>query len=302
MTDLFNQLKYKYRNSNLLVKIIFINAFVFLAIATIGLITKLFYINQVNIFGFLGVTADLKLLARKIWTPFTYMFIHADLLHIFFNMLWLYWFGRIFLQYFSNRTLVSLYIMGGVCGALTYILAFNTIPYYVNMLNGWKQMQISPPLIGASAAVMAIVMGAAFYRPKVRINLLFLGSINIKYIALVIFILDFLALGKDANPGGHLAHIGGGLIGYIFAIQYKKGRDITAWLGKMIDIFTNLFKPVKKSKLKVTYKRSENNTTQNRQKSNDQEIIDAILDKLKQSGYSSLSADEKKKLFDASKK
>lgn len=192
--------------------------------------------------------------------------------------------------------------MGGVCGALTYILAFNTIPYYVNMLNGWKQMQISPPLIGASAAVMAIVMGAAFYRPKVRINLLFLGSINIKYIALVIFILDFLALGKDANPGGHLAHIGGGLIGYIFAIQYKKGRDITAWLGKMIDIFTNLFKPVKKSKLKVTYKRSENNTTQNRQKSNDQEIIDAILDKLKQSGYSSLSADEKKKLFDASKK
>lgn len=302
MTDIFNRLKYKYRNSNLLVRIIFINAFVFLAIATIGLVTKLLYINHVDIVGFLGVPADLQLLTKKIWTPFTYMFIHADFLHILFNMLWLYWFGRIFLQYFSNRTLVSLYIMGGICGALVYIIAFNTIPYYVNMLNGWKLLQISPPLIGASAAVMAIVMGAAFYRPKVRINLLLLGSVKIGYIALVIFILDFLALGNDANPGGHIAHIGGGLAGYIFAIQYKKGRDITAWLGKLIDVFINLFKPIKKSKLKVTYKRSDDNATQNRREPNDQEIIDAILDKLKQSGYSSLSADEKKRLFDASKK
>lgn len=302
MTDIINRLKYKYKNSDLLVKIIFINAFVFLAIATIGLITKLLYINQVNIIGFFGVPADLQLLARKIWTPFTYMFIHADFLHILFNMLWLYWFGRIFLQYFSNRTLGSLYIMGGICGALIYILAFNTIPYYVNMLNDWGQMQISPPLIGASAAVMAIVMGAAFYRPNVRINLLFLGSIKIGYIALAIFILDFLALGNDANPGGHIAHIGGGLAGYFFAVQYKKGRDITAWIGKLMDSFINLFKPVKKSKLKVTYRRSDGNTTQNRRETSEQEVIDAILDKLKQSGYSSLSADEKKRLFDASKK
>ncbi len=302
MTDIFERIKYKYRNSNLLIQIIYINAFVFLAIATIGLIAKLFDISQLNLVSLFGVPANFRMLVHRVWTPFTYMFVHVDFLHILFNMLWLYWFGRIFLQYFSSRTLGSLYILGGVCGAIIYIAAFNTIPYYVNMQTEWAMMQIYPPLIGASAAVMAVVMGAAFYRPNVRINLLFLGSVKIGYIALGIFILDFLALGNDANPGGHIAHIGGGLAGYFFALQYQKGRDITAWMGKCMDWFVNLFKPTKKSKLKVTYKRNESDGDYNQRKHNEQEAIDAILDKLKQSGYSSLSADEKKRLFDASKK
>jgi hypothetical protein len=186
-------------------------------------------------------------------------------------------------------------VSGGLAGALLYVVAFNTIPYYRDMGNGW--------MIGASAAVMGIVMGAAFYRPDLQLNLFLLGPVKIVYIAIFAFVLDFLSLGNATNPGGHVAHIGGALLGYLFAVQYKKGNDITHWMSKWIDWFAGLFKPrQKKSKLKVKYTRNETDWEYNKRKRSEQEEIDAILDKLKQSGYSSLSSDEKKKLFDASKK
>jgi len=130
-----------------------------------------------------------------------------------------------------------------------------------------------------------------------------LGPVKIVYIAIFAFVLDFLSLDNASNPGGHVAHIGGALLGYLFAVQYKKGNDITHWVSKLIDWFAGLFKPrQKKSKLKVKYTRNETDWEYNKRKRTEQEEIDAILDKLKQSGYSSLSSDEKKKLFDASKK
>jgi len=163
----------------------------------------------------------MPLLLTRLWTPITYMFVHEGFLHLLFNMLWLYWFGKIFLQYFSGRSLGSLYVLGGLAGALLYIVAFNTIPYYVNMGNGW--------MIGASAAVMAIVMGTAFYRPDLQLYLFLLGPIKIVYIAIFAFVLDFLSLGNASNPGGHVAHIGGALLGYLFAVQYKK--EMTSHIG-----------------------------------------------------------------------
>jgi hypothetical protein len=229
------------------------------------------------------------------------MFVHEGFIHLLFNMLWLYWFGKIFLQYFSGRSLGSLYVLGGLAGALLYVIAFNTIPYYRDMGRGW--------MIGASAAVMAIVMGAAFYKPDTRINLLFLGQIKIIYIAIFAFVLDFLSLGSPTNPGGHVAHIGGALLGYFYAARYLKGRDITRWMSRTIDRFVGLFKPPvkrpKRAKMKVKYKadvRHETDREYNQRKQTEQEEIDAILDKLKQSGYSGLSSEEKKKLFDASRK
>lgn len=295
MTDFIDNLKYKYKNGDVMTKFIFINTLVFLFIKIIGVIFTLFNIQTFDIITFLGVPSSIWLLLNRLWTPFTYMFVHEGFLHLLFNMLWLYWFGKIFLQYFSGRTLGSLYVLGGLAGAALYVLAFNTIPYYLEMDRGW--------MIGASAAVMAIVMGAAFYRPDVQLNLLFLGRIKIVYIAVFAFVLDFLSLSDPSNPGGHIAHIGGALLGYLFAIQQKKGNDITKWMSRIIDGFVNMFKPRKpKSKLKVKYTRKESDWEYNRRKHTEQEEIDAILDKLKQSGYSSLSSDEKKKLFDASKK
>lgn len=295
MADFIERLKHRYKTGSVMTRLIFINVFVFIVLKIINVIFTLFNIYAVDLITFLGVPSHIPLLMNRIWTLITYMFVHEGFLHLLFNMLWLYWFGQIFMQYFTGRTLGSLYVLGGLAGALLYVIAFNTIPYYTGMERGW--------MIGASAAVMAIVMGAAFYRPDVQLNLLFLGPIKIVYIAIFAFVLDFLSLGNPMNPGGHVAHIGGALLGYLFAIQYKKGKDITRWIGGAIDWFVGLFKPRRQApRMKVKHARHETDWEYNQRKHTEQEEIDAILDKLKQSGYSSLSSEEKRKLFDASKK
>ncbi|MDR1518186.1 MAG: rhomboid family intramembrane serine protease [Dysgonamonadaceae bacterium] len=295
MADIIERLKYRYKNGSVMIKLIFINVAVFLCIKIVGIFCTLFNLNWVDTAGFLAIPSDPQALLRRVWTFFTYMFVHEDFLHILFNMLWLYWFGSLFMQFFNGRSLGSLYVLGGLSGAVLYLLAFNTIPYYVLMGQG--------QMIGASAAVMAIVMGVSFFRPDMRLNLFLLGSVKIIYIAIVVFFIDFLSLDDNANPGGHIAHIGGALAGYIFAINYKNGRDITAWISRALDAFANLFKPRgKQAKMKVSYRRAENDSDYNYRKHRETEDIDAILDKLKQSGYGSLTNEEKKRLFDASKK
>lgn len=296
MADFIERLKQKYKTGSVMTRLIFINVLVFIALKVITVIFTLFNLYTVDLITFLGVPSYIPLLLNRIWTVVTYMFVHEEFLHLLFNMLWLYWFGQIFMQYFTGRTLGSLYVLGGLAGAMLYIIAFNTIPYYTAMERG-------SVMIGASAAVMAIVMGAAFYRPDVQLNLLFLGPIRIVYIAIFAFVLDFLSLGSPMNPGGHVAHIGGALLGYFFAFQYKNGRDITRWMSMAIDWFVGLFKPRKHApKMKVKHARHETDWEYNERKHTEQEEIDAILDKLKQSGYSSLSSEEKGKLFNASKK
>lgn len=297
MATIIDQLKYRYKNGDVLVKFLFINIAVFLVLKVISVIFVLFNIRVLELITFLGVPSELSQLLNRLWTLFTYMFVHEQFWHLLFNMLWLYWFGRIFLQYFSGRTLGSLYILGGLAGAFLYILTFNTIPYFVGLGHSW--------MIGASAAVMAIVFGAAFYRPNVQLNLLLIGQVRIVYIAIGVFLLDFLSLGSGVNEGGHVAHIGGAIAGYIFAWQYRNGRDITGWVSKILDGLANLTKRKpkrKKSRMKVEYRRAETDMEYNERKHSEQAEIDAILDKLKQSGYSNLSSEEKKKLFDASKK
>lgn len=293
--EIIDKLKHRYKHGSVLIRFIYINLAFFVIIKVVSLFTTLFNIYSFDLITLLGVPSGLNMLLKRVWTLFTYMFVHEQIFHILFNMLWLYWFGKIFLQYFTGRVFGSLYVLGGLGGALLYIIAFNYIPYFASMERSW--------MIGASASVMAIVMATAFYRPEVRLNLLFIGSIKIVYIAIAAFIIDFLSLGNGVNEGGHVAHIGGALIGYLFAMQYKNGKDITAWVGKLIDWFVNLTKPrKKKSKMKVQYKRNETDMEYNERKKNEQADIDTILDKLKTSGYNGLSSEEKRKLFDASKK
>ncbi|HTN68523.1 MAG TPA: rhomboid family intramembrane serine protease, partial [Dysgonamonadaceae bacterium] len=178
---------------------------------------------------------------------------------------------------------------------LLYIVAFNTIPYYLDLGHGI--------MIGASASVMAVVMAAAFYRTDVTLNLFLFGRVKIIYIALIVFVIDFFSLGSGDNPGGHVAHIGGAIAGYLFATQYKKGKDFTLPISRLLDRIVNLFKKRRgKGVHKVVYKRAENDYEYNYRKAKESRKIDAILDKLKQSGYDSLTSEEKRQLFDASGK
>lgn len=292
MANFINDFRERLRNKDALFILIFINIVVFLILVLFRVFGVLFEISYPSIGIYFEVSSNIEIALTHAWTLVTYSFIHYDLWHILFNMLMLYWFGIIFRSYFTSKHLIAVYILGAIAGALFYILCFNAVPFLIKL--GTSSM------VGASAAVMAIIFAAAFYNKNLEINLLLLGRVKIIYIAIVIFILDIIALGNGTNTGGHIAHIGGALFGYIFAKQYQKGVDITKWFNWLIDRLVNLFK--RSPQIKVTYQKKKSDQEYNQRNYNQNEDIDRILDKIKQSGYKSLSEDEKKKLFDASNK
>lgn len=292
MAGFLDNISAMFKRGDILIRFIFINVGIFLILTVLNLISTLFKLPQLDILPYLGASSDPGELLTHIWTLITYMFVQYDFFHILFNMIILYVFGRIFLSYFNGKQLGGLYFMGGIAGVLLYLLAFNTVPFYLDLNPSY--------LIGASASVTAILFAAAVYRPNLEIRVFFF-PVKIIYVAIVIFILDFAALGSPSNPGGHIAHIGGALVGYLFARQYLKGKDITRWINNIIDFVVNLFNR-KPGRMKVKYTRPKTDKEYNRDKHQNDQEIDRILDKIKESGYSGLSGEEKKRLFDASKK
>lgn len=292
MESIFTNLKNTFRAGNILAKLIYINVGLFILIRLMGVIFLLFNIPGISFLQYLQMPSSPELLLYRPWTVITYMFTHFDFLHILFNMLWLYWFGGLFLNFFSERQLGGLYLLGGIAGAVLFMLAYNIFPYFQTVAS-------SSYLMGASASVMAIVFAVSFYRKDLEINLFLIGRVKLIYLALFTFVIDLLAITSD-NAGGHIAHIGGALFGIWFAMRIKKGKDLTAPMNRLLDWVVNLGK--RKPKMKVTYKRAETDYEYNARKNRESADLDAILDKLKHSGYESLSADEKRQLFDASKK
>jgi membrane associated rhomboid family serine protease len=293
MDDIFTNLKQAFSRGDILTKLIFINVGVFVVLHLADIVMLLLNMREYSLLTWMEMPSYPPLLADRPWTPVTYMFTHWGFLHLLFNMLVLYWFGRIFLETFNPRQLGGLYLEGGIGGALLFILAYNLLPYY-------RSMAEVSTLIGASAAVMAIVFASAFYRRDYEIRLLFIGRVKLLYFAIGIFILDMLSIASD-NAGGHLAHIGGAMVGIWFASSMRKGHDLTAPIAFLLDRVVNIFRP--KPKKQVTHGRqTETKFEYHARKNEENRKIDEILDKLKHSGYSSLSADEKKTLFDASNK
>ena len=292
MESIFTNLKNTFRAGNILAKLIYINVGLFILIRLMGVIFLLFNIPGISFLQYLQMPSSPELLMYRPWTVITYMFTHFDFLHILFNMLWLYWFGGLFLTFFSERQLGGLYLLGGIAGAILFMLAYNIFPYFQTVAS-------SSYLMGASASVMAIVFAVSFYRKDLEINLFLIGRIKLIYLALFTFVIDLLAITSE-NAGGHIAHIGGALFGIWFAMRIKEGKDLTASMNRLLDWVVNLGK--RKPKMKVTYKRAETDYEYNARKHRESADLDAILDKLKRSGYESLSADEKRQLFDASKK
>ncbi len=292
MDGIFTNLKRMFQSGNILSKLIYINVGLFILIRLASVLFMLFNAQGVPFLQYLQLPASPELLLFRPWTLFTYMFTHFDFLHILFNMLWLYWFGGLFLNFFSERQLGGLYILGGLAGAVLFVLAYNIFPYF-------QIVASFSYLMGASASVMAIVFAVSFYRKDLEINLFLIGRIKLIYLAIFTLVIDLLAMTSD-NAGGHIAHIGGALFGIWFASRIRNGKDLTAPMNRLIDWFVNLGK--RKPKMRVTYKRSETDYEYNARKHQESVELDTILDKLKRSGYESLSAEEKKRLFDASKK
>lgn len=292
MDGIFTNLKNTFRTGNILAKLIYINVGVFVLVRLLGVIFMLFNIPGLTFLHYLQMPSSPVEWLYQPWTIITYMFTHFDFLHILFNMLWLYWFGNLFLNFFSERQLGGLYVLGGIAGAVLFVAAYNIFPYFRNVA-------ALSYLMGASASVMAIVFAVSFYRKDLEINLFLIGRIKLIYLALFTFVIDLLAI-TSSNAGGHIAHIGGALFGIWFAMRIREGKDLTAPMNQLIDRVVNLGK--RKPRMRVTYRRGETDYEYNARKHRESADIDAILDKLKRSGYESLSAEEKRRLFDASKK
>jgi membrane associated rhomboid family serine protease len=296
MNSLFDEFKDSFRKKdNGLIKIILINIMVFLGLALISVISWIsksqFY--HTYIITNLSIPAPWPWYLHKPWTLITYFFTHEDIFHILFNMLGLYWFGRIIHEFLGNRRVINLYILGGLAGGLLYLLFYNTIPYFKEMAEDFYTHTGHPlSMLGASASVFALVVAAATLVPEYRFNLLFIGPVKIVYIAAIYIVGSWLGI-KGDNAGGNLAHLGGALIGFIYIKQLQRGLD----LGKPINVISSWLNNLGKPKLKVYSNKSKEMKSQISQKD-----IDTILDKISRSGYESLSKEEKEKLFKASQK
>jgi membrane associated rhomboid family serine protease len=277
-----------------LTKLIYLNIAIFLFIAIGSIIGYLLNDQTLSfkILNLFSVPASIKALLLRPWTLVTYMFTHKDILHILFNMLWLYWFGRIFLEYLDQKKLVAVYLLGGISGAIIYIISFNIFPAF-------SQIVTESVAIGASASVMAVVVAISVYVPDYSINLFLLGRVKIKWVALVIFILTSV-MDFSVNSGGKLAHIGGALFGYLYTVSLHRGRDLGKGINKLLDFFVTLFKPRKK--IRVTYKKPKTDYEYNKAMADHQAKINKILDKISKGGYDSLTKEEKDLLFNESQK
>lgn len=292
--DIWKKIKYMFRTGSSLNRLIYINLGVYVLVLLVRLIYFLFNIqsgmNPIVEWG--AVPSTLHDLLSRPWTILSYMFIHEEFLHILFNLLWLFWMGQIFLSYLDGRKLLSVYILGGISGAALFILAYNLFPAFLNVYG---------LAIGASASVYAITFAIAFFVPNYDIHLFLIGKVKLKYLAVVPLLMDILTLPLD-NAGGKIAHVGGAIFGYLFIMQYKRGKDITAWFGKLMDSLFGLFKH--KSKLKISYAGNKTNPDQvyRDKRAYNQKEVDLILDKINRLGYNSLSKEEKETLFKMSQK
>ncbi|OEK06671.1 rhomboid family intramembrane serine protease [Roseivirga misakiensis] len=304
INSILDDFKVSFRNGNILNQIIIINVVAFIFFGVFRLILDFSGNSELYsvIEGFFKLPSNLGKLVFRPWTIITHMFMHASIGHILWNMVFMYMFGRIITEYLGQNKLLSLYIWGGIGGGVTFILAYNLIPMFSNYV-------AAAQALGASAAVNAIIVGAATFQPEYQVRMLFIGLVKLKYIAAFFVVSSFLYT-SGANAGGEFAHLGGAFLGYLNIKQLQQGNDWSKPVVGFVLWVKSLFKP--QPKIKVSY-RSEK--TQKKQASRrkaapkakpskeetSQAEIDAILDKISEKGYDALSKSEKQKLFNASK-
>lgn len=304
--DIVREIKQSFKEGSILTRIIYINLAIFLIVNIAALFSFLGSTNGLYtspLTKILSLPASGKALLLQPWSIITYMFLHEGFLHILFNMLWLFWFGKIFLDYLSSQQFLSTYILGGITGGLVFMLAYNAFPVFAPYVE-------ESMALGASASVLAVVTAISFYVPNHTLHLMFIGPVKLKYIALFSIALDIISI-PSGNAGGHIAHLGGALYGYLFITQFKKGKNIAGGFERFLNRLLSKFS---KSKIHVSggrkkkpgnpfaYKRPVSDMEYNARKAKEQEDIDKILEKIKKSGYDSLTKAEKEKLFKMSNK
>ncbi|MEE2954131.1 MAG: rhomboid family intramembrane serine protease [Bacteroidota bacterium] len=337
--DILNEVKKELTKRGILNQLIYINIIIFIMISILDVIGFLFQSDTIHIIEWLAMPADYNSFITKPWSIISYMFVHQSFLHLLFNLLWLYFGGKLFLAYMNQKQLLTVYIIGGVIGGLCFSIGYNIFPVF-------STTATYAIAIGASASVLAIMVAIATYSPNYRIYLNFnrikktrwiiaitafflqaiflalngvglfsiagetlhpiicgligfyIGTLErspkIKYIILILIILDFISITKG-NTGGHLAHLGGACFGYVYIKQLKSSEKINYWLKRTKNLFINN----NAQKLKRHTKTDQEFRNQQAKRSKE---IDTILEKISKSGYDSLTKKEKNILFESSKK
>lgn len=263
------------------------NVGIWIMVAMVNVVAWLFKSESVNILvGFMALPSSLQVLATKPWTAITYMFLHEHFWHLFFNVWMLYFGGMIFVRFLSDKKLIWTYVIGGLFGALFFVLAYNIFPVFEDV----KQTSV---VMGASASVLAILVASAAYKPDYELNILLFGRLKFKWLAIIFVVIDLLSISAE-NPGGHIAHLGGALYGFLYGFLMRKDFD-----------FGKIFRFPKRSGMKYTRyktvkdepKRPVSDEQYNQQQAEKERDVDAILDKIAKNGYTSLTQDEKEFLF-----
>ena len=289
MRDLFFNIIHSYKSGNGFTKLLYLNLSIFIIYTIIWVP----YHNIEDTINYLAFSSRTEIIINKPWTFLSYMFIHTDPLHIFSNMLFLYFGSKLFLKDFNSKQLIITYILGGICGAILFKLLFNAFPEY-------PTFDPTKPLIGSSAGVFAIMIAASTHRPNHLIHLPFLGNVKLKQIAWFTIILFYIGIRNSNNPGGHIAHLGGALFGYVYIKQLQRKNNLSIDLVNLLKKLRNTLNTNRK--LKKVHKRAKSDYEFNSDKADKQKEIDKILDKIANSGYDSLSKKDKAILFSASKK
>ncbi len=301
--SIIDDIKYQFQSGNMLTRIILVNIAVFVFISIVFVFTSYGDVNGIykKIIESLSLPSEYPKFLIYIWTWVTHMFLHERPMHLIFNMLILYWFGRIVGDFLGDKRILPLYLLGGLAGGIVYVIS----DYFFLFGSGGNATAM-----GASAAVMCMVMTAAMTSPDYVMHLLLIGPVRIKWIALVVFFFDILGTANIDNTGGHWAHLGGALFGIFYVSQLRSGNDLTERLQSLLDIFNpNAQKPMrpkrKKAEMQVVYNKGKAkdapNEDQHSQGGNFQTKLDEILDKINESGYENLSDEEKEFLNQASK-
>ncbi|MFV8226510.1 rhomboid family intramembrane serine protease [Christiangramia aquimixticola] len=294
-----DRIKYKFQTATVTEKLIAVNVLVFILFFLFRTIAFLFQLPQDFLVEWFVFPKEPLEFLLKPWSIITYTFLHSGIWHILSNMLILYFSGVYFLSYFSPKRLLNYYFLGVIIGALIYMLSYNLFPAFQGTGRSY--------LMGASAGVMAVLVGIATHVPNMRVRLMLIGSIKFWYIAAFLVVLDVIQI-PMGNAGGHFAHLGGAALGYFYTTQLQKGNDIGKWFENIVDSLASIFKPKeKKARMRTvhrtgnTTKSKTSSTSKSVNKDNKQKRVDAILDKISKSGYDSLSKAEKDFLFQAGK-
>lgn len=290
MGSILDDLKMQYKFGGITQKLIYLNIACFLISYVVFGLLRLVGID-INFLQYVSLSSDPMDLMWKPWSIVSYSFFHSDFFHIFFNLIILNFSSQMFLTFFNQKQLLGLYLLSGIFSGVVFVFSF----YFMNIIS---------PIVGASGAIMAILVAVTTYQPLMNVRLLFIGNVKLWHVTVVILLIDLLQI-RSENSGGHIAHLAGAFFGFIFIKLLHNGTDLSKIVSNVLDFFVNLFTKSPSTPFKKVHRNYKKPTVNVASKivtkDKTQQQIDEILDKISRSGYDCLTTEEKEFLFKVGK-